>query len=189
MAHFYLIHGFNEKAEGLNTVNTLREGLERRGHTAVLIRYGWFGRIRSRFCNKGVAKVVASTVIPGSHVIAFSNGAAITYYAAKYGAPWDRVFLINPALNRKTAIPNVRKVDVFYSESDHWTRLARYIPISIWGSQGAVGYKGEDKEGRYSQLELDHLAGRETNHGGIFDTHLGRERLLNALQSSLDKDQ
>ena len=189
MAHFYLIHGFNEKAEGLNTVNTLREGLERRGHTAVLIRYGWFGRIRSRFCNKGVAKVVASTVIPGSHVIAFSNGAAITYYAAKYGAPWDRVFLINPALNRKTAIPNVRKVDVMYSKSDPWTKLARYIPISIWGSQGAVGYKGKDEGGRYTHVELDALCGFETRHGGVFGSFLCRERVLNAIQSSLDKDQ
>lgn len=190
MAHFYLIHGFNERAEGHESVGLLRKGLEKHGHTAVLIRYGWVHRIRVRLCNGCLAKTIASLVNqkPG-HVIAFSNGAAITYKAALEGAKWDRVYLINPALNSKLAIPNVRKVDVFYSKSDPWTKLARFIPASIWGSQGATGYTGEDPEGRYSQLELDKLAGRETGHGGILDTHTGRQRLLTVIQASLYKDQ
>lgn len=190
MSHFYLIHGFNERAEGHESVGMLRRGLEERGHTAVLVRYGWVHRIRVRLCNSCLAKAIASLVNqkPG-HVIAFSNGAAITYKAAKEGAMWDRAFLINPALNAKLAIPHVRKVDVFYSKSDHWTKLARFIPASIWGRQGAIGYTGDDPEGRYSQLELDKLAGRETKHGGILDTHHDRELLLSIIQASLDKDQ
>lgn len=188
MARFYLIHGFNERGEGKDTVGRMRNGLERMGHEVKLIRYGWMHRVRVRLCNTCLAKAIASMVKPGSHVIAFSNGAAITYKAIKAGAPFDRVFLVNPALNAKLAIPRVRSVHVFYSPSDPWTKIARYIPASIWGHQGATGYSGPDEEGRYTQVDLDKLAHQETKHGGIFDTTVGRARLLHAIQNSLNKE-
>ena len=105
MARFYLIHGFNERGEGKDTIGRLRQGLERLGHKVKLIRYGWVFRVRVRLCNKCIAKAISSTVRPNSHVVAFSNGAALAYLAIKEGAPFDRVFLINPALNAKLAIP------------------------------------------------------------------------------------
>ena len=188
MARFYLIHGFNERGEGKDTVGRLRTGLERMGHEVKMIRYGWVHRVRVRLCNKCLAKSIASTVKAGSHVIAFSNGAALTYLAIKEGAPFDRVFLINPALNAKLAIPRVRRVDVFYSPSDPWTKLARFIPASIWGRQGAIGYTGPDEEGRYTQVDLDKLVRQETKHGGVFDTTVGRARLLHFIQNSLNKE-
>jgi hypothetical protein len=188
MARFYLIHGFNERGEGKDTVGRLREGLEKLGHSVKMIRYGWVHRVRVRLCNKCLAKSIASTVRAGSHVIAFSNGAALTYYSIKEGAPFDRVFLINPALNSRLAIPRVRQVDVFYSPSDPWTKLARFIPYSVWGRQGAVGYKGKDEEGRYTQVNLDELVGEKTKHGGVFRTEKGRRRIIQAIQNSLNKE-
>ena len=51
MARFYLIHGFNERGEGKDTVGRLRTGLERMGHEVKMIRYGWVHRIRVRLCS------------------------------------------------------------------------------------------------------------------------------------------
>ena len=185
MAHVYLIHGFNVRDGGKNTTGTLRNQIEEAGHTVEEIHYGFFHRWRVRWCNRGVARAVSSMARKDSYVIAHSNGAAIVYLAAKFGAPFKHVFLINPALNSKLEIPNVEKVDVFYSESDFWTGLAKFIPASLWGSQGRVGYKGEDEEGRYSQTELDKLAGREVGHSGIFETHTSRRRLLQVILTSI----
>lgn len=169
MSTVYLLHGFNVKDGGAGSTGKLRAGLERAGHTVKEIKYGWFQRVRVRMCNSSIARVLASMADKDSILIAHSNGCAIAYAAAKFGAPFRHVFLINPALDAKLEIPHVEKVHVFYALSDPWTKLARWIPWSPWGRQGAVGFTGTARAGKYKQTELDELAGEEVGHSGIFN--------------------
>jgi hypothetical protein len=167
MSLIYLVHGFNVKDDGAGSVGTLTRSLEAGGHTVKLVTYGWMQRLRVRACTKGVAKVFASMVEPNSVVIAHSNGANVVNAAAEFGAVFEHVFLINPALDEDIAIPFARRVTVFHAPSDGWTRLARWIPFSDWGRQGQVGYTGDDD--RYINVDLDFLSGGEKlGHSGVF---------------------
>ena len=188
MAKIYLIHGFNVSDEGKTSTGTLRPLLEMSGHDVSEIHYGWFGRLRVRLCNKSVARTVADLVEPGSYVIAHSNGATIALLAAKYGAPFKGVILINPALNSQLEVPHVEKVHVFYAPSDPWTKIARYIPASIWGSQGATGYTGPDEAGRYTQTNLDKLTGAEVGHSGIFETFTRIQKITRVINHQIDQE-
>ena len=181
MSTYYLLHGFNVKDGGAATTGSLREGLEAAGHTVKELRYGWMGRIRVRLCNKSLARALADLVEEDSILIAHSNGCAIAYWACLFGAKFDKVFLLNPALDAEKEIPNIRKVHVFHALSDPWTRLARWIPFSVWGRQGAVGYTGLDLEGKYRHTELDRLAGESMYHSGIFETQLLRVKLIDII--------
>ena len=129
------------------------------------------GRVRVRLCNTSVARVLADMADDDSIVIAHSNGCAIAYKAALYGAPFKHAILINPALDADKEIPNVRKVTVCYAPSDPWTRLARFIPLSDWGRQGQIGFTGQAVHGKYWQYNLDKVCGTEVHHSGAFDHH------------------
>lgn len=180
MSKYYLLHGFNVKDGGAATTGSLRPALEAAGHEVVELRYGWMGRMRVRLCNESLARALADLVEEGSNLIAHSNGAAIAYLACKHGAKFDKVFLINPALDAEKEMLNIRKVHVFHSLSDPWTRLARWIPFSPWGRQGAIGYTGVDLDNKYRHTELDRLTGEKTGHSGIFKSTL-RSKLTNII--------
>jgi hypothetical protein len=120
---------------------------------------------------------------PGSSVIAHSNGANVVHAAAKAGAVFRNVFLINPALDADVSIPNAAYVHVFYSSSDPWTKLARWIPFSPWGRQGQVGFLGDDP--RYESTDLDVLTGTKNGHSGIFSTKLGIAWLTAMIRGGL----
>jgi len=184
MATVYLIHGFNVSDGGKASTGSLRKGLEAEGHTVKEIKYGWMGRVRVRMCNKSLAQAIADMAEDDSVVIAHSNGASIVYSAAKFGAPFKQVFLINPALDQNKEIPNVDSVHVFHSFSDPWTKVAQWIPFSNWGKQGAVGFTGDAPEGKYRQTELDALTGEFTGHSGIFDSSI-RSHLLNIITGEI----
>ena len=186
MSTIYLIHGFNVTDGGKGTTGSLKNGLENAGHTVREIKYGWMGRIRVRLCNNGLAKALADMAEEDSIVVAHSNGCAIAYKAALYGAPFKQVFLINPALDADKEVPNVRKVHVFHALSDPWARLAKWIPYSIWGNQGQVGFTGEAEEGKYKQTELDSLAGKAVGHSGIFGNWLLRAKLLKIITGEIN---
>jgi len=187
MSTFYLLHGFNVKDGGLATTGSLRNKLEDAGHTVREIKYGWMGRVKVRLCNKSLARAIADMAEPDSYLIAHSNGAAIAYWACEFGAPFKQVFLINPALDAEMEMPNVSKVRVFHALSDPWTKLARWIPFSVWGRQGAVGYTGLDLDDRYHQTELDALTGEKVGHSGIFKTSALRSKLINIILGDTDE--
>ena len=182
MSTVYLLHGFNVKDGGAGSTGKLRAGLEAAGFTVKEIKYGWMNRVRVRLCNKSVAHVLADMADNDSILIAHSNGCSIAYSAAEFGAPFKHVFLINPALDVDKEIPNVRNVHVFYAHSDPWTKLARWIPFSNWGRQGAIGFTGVAVEGKYKQTELDELIGEEVGHSGIFSHP---ETLVNIITGEL----
>lgn len=183
MSTVYLVHGFNVKDGGRASVGRLRRGLQARGHEVRMIKYGFMQRLRVRGCTDGVAHTIASLIPPYSNVVAHSNGANVINRAAELGASFNRVWLINPALDDDIALPRTHKVHVFHAPSDPWTRLARFIPFSDWGRQGQIGYTGDSP--RYTNTNLDALTGREVKHSGIFDRRRDRERLISIIDEEL----
>jgi len=175
----YLLHGFNVKDKGAGTVDRLKPILEEYAPGRIIrdIDYGWMHRPRVRLCNKAVAKTIASAVLPKSNVIAHSNGCALVYLAAKAGARWEHVTLVNPALDSNLSIPGARSVHVWYAPSDPWTRLSTYIPWSIWGRQGRTGYTG-DEDHRYSNFNEDEIFKRKMYHSGVFSNRDAMELII-----------
>ena len=172
----HLVHGFNVKDEGAATIDTLRSLIERSGFRVKEHNYPEFFLLRARLCNAAMAMVIRDSISPRDPVIAHSNGCAIVYRAAKAGAKFGHVTLINPALDSKLVIPGARSVDVWYSPSDPWTSMARYIPWSIWGAQGRTGYTGKDA--RYLSFNEDEIFQDEVKHSGIFDNMKRRQAIV-----------
>jgi len=144
----FLVHGFNVKDSGQNTTDKLAPYLSFTGYRVVELDYFWTGLMGVRLCNKKIANVIAQmSHLAEGKVIAFghSNGCAILQAASLFGANFDQLVFINPALNRRAKIgQNVKYIHVWHSPSDTVVKLAKYIPNHKWGSMGAVGYQGED---------------------------------------------
>jgi hypothetical protein len=172
----YLIHGFNVKDDGADSIDRARVYLEDKDFEVTDIDYGYFQRLRVRMCNKGLAKVMSTLVEPGSTCIAHSNGGALAYLACEFGAPFKNVVLVNPALDSTKALAaQVENVQVWYSPHDKWTGLSKFIPNSIWGAQGRTGYTGPE-DSRYVQYNNEELLGRfKDEHSGIWNTSERRE--------------
>jgi len=172
------IHGFNVDDEGGATTDTLTPLFEAKGCAVVEHNYPDFFLVRKRLCNPAMATMVRDQTKPGESIIAHSNGAAIVYLAAKAGAHFGHVVLVNPALNSKLAIPNAASVDVWYSPSDPWTTLARFVPWSIWGSQGRTGYTGKPVGIEYRQYNEDQIFDERVRHSGMFSCDERRQMLV-----------
>jgi hypothetical protein len=172
----YLVHGFNVKDDGADTIDTIRTHLENADLNVTDVDYGWFQLMRVHMCNKSIAKVMSTLVEPGSTCIAHSNGAALAYLACEFGAPFKNVILVNPALDSNKALAaQVENVQVWFSPGDTWAGIARFIPNSIWGAQGRKGYTGPE-DSRYVQFNEDELLGRfKDEHSGIWNTTRRRE--------------
>lgn len=181
----YLIHGFNVKDDGASTVGSIRGLLEADGFDVTEITYGWFHRMRVRLCNKGIASVIADLVEPDSTCIAHSNGGALAYLACEMGAPFKNVVLVNPALNRHLKMAeHVEKVQVWYAPHDKWTGLARWIPNSIWGAMGRLGFQGEDP--RVTQFDEEKEFGRfEDEHSGMWKSTHARQHFVDEVKKMI----
>jgi len=174
----YLIHGFNVKDSGKSTTDSIKPYMEELGFIVRELDYGYFHRVRVRLCNESVARMIAELVKPGSACIAHSNGGALVYLACEFGAPFEYVSLVNPALDSKLAISKkyVKHVDVWYSPRDPWVNLAQYIPWSIWGAQGKTGYTGK-YDHRYRQYNEDLILPTtdKNSHSQIWKSHEARK--------------
>lgn len=179
----HTIHGFNVKDEGGATTDTLTPILQSRGMQVKEHNYPHFFRLRVRLCNKAMATMIRDMVQPGDPIIAHSNGCAIVYLAAKVGAQFGHVTLVNPALDCKLAIPGATSVDVWYAPSDQWTNVAKYIPFSIWGAQGRKGFTGDDD--RYRQINEDEMFQAEVGHSGMFQVEERRQALVDVTLERL----
>ncbi|QBQ71168.1 alpha/beta hydrolase [Shewanella phage S0112] len=164
MRHVFLVHGFNVKDRGAGTVGKLVPYLSQPiDDIPIHIQvhaYPWFGLFQVMFKNRDVAEelVKKQDLIPWNcassyHAIGHSNGCAIIFEAAKLGAKFDSVVLINPALKMDTPIPaNIKKVYVIHTAYDDATLSARVLdrlPVirwlipNFWGAMGTFGYKGK----------------------------------------------
>ena len=168
----YLVHGFNVSDGGEKTTDTLRPYAEQAGYRVVEFDYRHAGLLSVRLCDKKLAMAFSNLAEPGSIAIGHSNGCAIVHLAAQYGAQFDQVVYINPALNRDAELaPQVRAAHVWHSPSDKPVRLARWLPNHVWGKMGATGYTGEDE--RYINYNKEHDYGMiSRTHSDVFSPEI-----------------
>lgn len=181
----YLIHGFNVHDDGHSTTDSLISYLEDMGYEVVDLDYGHFHRLKVRLCNNGLARFIAKMVEPNSTCIGHSNGCAIAYLACELGAKFKNVVFVNPALDSEKAVAgHIKNIQVWYSPNDKVAWISKFIPKSIWGSQGTTGYTGK-KDSRYVQFNEDLLFGEEVRHSGIWKTHEFRKLLAKKVDEMI----
>jgi len=163
---YYSFHGFNISDGGANTIGRLHPYLP-----LTDINYGWTWRLRVRLCNDCISSAIVNVVDNGSIAIAHSNGCLIASKAAKLGAPFSKLILINPALDTDYEFPSGIPVDVYYSPKDRATLLARFIPFSRWGAMGRYGYDGDNDNDNelVTNFNSEELFG-SVSHSDVFDS-------------------
>lgn len=183
-----LIHGFNVRDEGENSIDRLKPMLREAGYRVEDFDYGFLGLMMVRFRTKFIAKMLHQFSNPEDIIIGHSHGCAITAKAMENGAKFDKVVFIHPALDKNWKIPTIfsaRRITVFYSEKDiaTWSAmLLRWIsPLRLfkkkhfWGAMGSVGPKSKDK--RWVAINDHH------SHSGIFkDLDKWKDTILNAIK-------
>lgn len=141
-----LVHGFNVRDGGLNTVVALRPYFEAAGFEVKLFRYGWTGLLGTYFLNARFAQILADLSEPGDIAVGHSNGCALIHESVHLGATFSQLVYVNPALDRDAALPaGVQRAHVWHSPSDLPVRFARWLPSHPWGNMGSRGYVGADR--------------------------------------------
>lgn len=143
-------------------MDKLKPYLEEQGFDVFELDYPWHGRIKTRLCNRSMAKILSQVIEPGSYIFGHSNGCAIIYLLSELGVTFKYVGLINPALDRYRTILSAKYVKTYFAPNDTATVFAKLIPLSIWGNQGRVGYKG------WNPLHKNTSLGN-VGHSGVFN--------------------
>lgn len=163
---FVLAHGFNVKDGGKNTIDRLKKPLIDDGHKIQEADSGYNFLGRVRLCNRNYAEIIAGMTTEGSVGIGHSNGCALLIDAARRGAGFSKLILINPALDRDTELPpEIDECLVIANRTDSVVTTSRFLLWHPWGDMGRVGYTGTDK--RYTTIFSDDW-GME-DHSGVFD--------------------
>ena len=169
----WLIHGFNVRDNGANTVDKLGPHFAARGYRIGQFDYGWTFLLGARFGNKQRAERLAALVQPGDIAVGHSNGCTIIHYATTiFKAALRCLVYVNPALDCDAEpAEHVESVHVWHSPSDAAVRAASVIPFVSWGMMGASGYTGADPRVVNFDKENDFdLSSRE--HSDVFSPRL-----------------
>jgi len=180
-----LVHGFNVRDGGANSLDKLAPYLQAAGHEVEVDRadYGFFSLWAVRFRKHSAVRRIAGALETADAVVSHSNGANYTNKAlnALHNSRWLREVRIAPALNRGTAAaPNVRRCTVLHTRTDVWVWLSGFLVGHAWGWQGLLGYKGPDTRmvnWDYSDLVRD--------HSGYFDDDIV-ERVARDVLAALE---
>jgi len=167
MTSVVLCHGFNVSDGGKDTTDSLRELTEACGYTVLEADYGKFGLFAVRYFSDNVASVIAGMAPSGSVGVGHSNGCNILLQAAEQGASFDKLILINPALDNDFVVPKqVKHVAVICNSEDDVVQLSKFIPFHRWGNAGKVGYKGDDDRVKSYEFKT----GGDNAHSDAFTT-------------------
>ena len=165
----FLCHGFNTTGPWLEPVS---DALSDFGYQVIPFRYltNRMGILRDLLSNRRATRDAALDLAmlarPGDVVVGHSNGAQLIHMALdEYGAQFMRAIYLSPALDRNLAPDSPCLIDVFHTRHDWTVKLARWIPGSLWGDMGAVGYKGNRPGVRNFDM-TDHVR----THSGWFDS-------------------
>lgn len=175
----YLIHGYRTRNGGQDDVGRMSPYFAEAGLRVKILDYGFLDEFQTFMCNDNLAKALARTLIPDSLVVAFSNGGALVHRMAEQGAVFDRVCLVNPALDKDKTIARANLIHTWYSPSDMATGVAKFIPFVRWGDQGRVGYAGSNPV--HLSFNADRKFQARTGHGGVFDFDYSRRTIANML--------
>jgi hypothetical protein len=205
MKMVYLLHGFNVGDRGKKTTDKFGEVLQKRGFLRINSKrdilnseglfyqdldYGWTGLAGVRVCDRKLGGWLAEMAIPGSIVIAHSNGCAIASYASEAGAPFSGMVMIQPALNKDWVPPNqVKWMDVYYNRKDFWTWVSAILPGHRWGAMGYYGPKYTDSRVRSFNTWLEyHTGGHSTLFKDLHFEYWGQRVVDRALSYSEKHD-
>lgn len=167
-----LVHGFNVRDGGTQTIDRLAQPLRQAGHIVDMdsADYGWHFFFSVRFRHKKDVKRIAAALVDADMVITHSNGANYTHKALNLLAesyPEKRIDVVHfsPALDDDTKIPVlVRRMIVFATPHDNAVRLADLLWFHAWGDMGRVGYMGWDPRG------VTIICPQVKGHNAWFDT-------------------
>lgn len=189
MAHFILVHGFNDRSAGSENLDKVAPLLREKGHTVDTdsADYGWLGLIWVRFRKRpAVLRIIeAIKAALAEHndvvVVGYSNGANYSVKALRLlFIGHVKLILVHPALKRTTVFPaSASRIWVCFTRSDWATRMASYVRWLIpgWGRMGTSGYKGNDP--RVTNIDYSDVS---KGHGGLF-----KEPALNFFAGELDR--
>ena len=145
--NYILCHGFNVRDAGKETIDKLLPHMQI--DEVQQADYGYFNLFGVRWFNKSIATTLAGMSNRHSIGIGHSNGCAILVEAARHTNNIEHLILINPALDNDTSFPNsVKKIDVFYNQTDKVVTISKWMPWHVWGDMGRVGFKGSDSRVR-----------------------------------------
>lgn len=175
MINCHLVHGFNVRDGGKDTIDTLIPFLKTLNLNTVEHNYGHFNIVDVIRKNDVVASRVKNKVIDGDIGIGHSNGCAILVKSAIQGACFKTLILINPALDKKFEFPpNIEKIHVIHNSYDKpvvaakWLRrLVFWRNSFLWGEMGNTGYKGNDPR---------------VNNIKLFQKHSGAFKKMNQVE-------
>jgi len=158
--NIYIVHGYNVSDGGKNTTDKLiplfhEINQDKRYNFKNLniceLDYNHFNLIQAKLADKPIGKIMSelSNSLSSGDInifIGHSNGCAILHHASLYGLNSDLFVYVNPALDCKLS-PNstIKNVQVWHNKYDMAVTIAKYIPFTIWGDMGNVGYVGNDK--------------------------------------------
>lgn len=185
MINAHLVHGFNVRDGGKQTTDRLIPFIEKAGINVTQHDYGFLEFVGVLRKNKEIAAQLSKVVLPSDIGIGHSNGCPILVKAARQGANFDKLILINPALNKSIQFPrSINEIHVFHTEHDRavvaakWSRkLVFWRSNFLWGEMGNKGYQGQDK--RVVNHDISNIA---KGHSEIFS-----RKNLNAFESILLK--
>jgi len=150
--HVWLVHGYNA-SQGENTIDRMKPFLQREGFRVKEFNYKWLngpvsGLFGAQLLNAHRASEFGKQALdagPAARVaVGHSNGGAILYrLMVKDSTRFDQWHLINPALDNDVEFPAGANVTVYYTPGEMPTKLASYIPFTLWGDMGSVGYRGK----------------------------------------------
>lgn len=144
---FVLVHGFNVKDGGANSVDRLAPYLTEAGHEVDKDEadYGYFSLFMVRLRKHRAILRIAEALDQADVVIAHSNGANYVHKAVRLTSRPIKIILVAPALNRSVKWPaHVQLVSVFYTRSDHWVFLSGFLLFHSWGWLGWKGPRRDD---------------------------------------------
>jgi hypothetical protein len=179
-----LIHGFNVRDGGSNTVDRLVPYLVDAGIETDCdgADYGYLSLMKVRFMKQSILWRLGKAIEKADVVITHSNGANYAYQALEaIGGPQCKTVIhISPAMNRKTTPPfNVRRELDLITPHDKPVRLSSFLLFHPWGRRGAKGYSGPDQ--RVMNVSHPEVKG----HSDWFHQHLGMtaRAVLNYLET------
>ncbi len=157
-----LVHGFNVRDGGKETVDQFAPELRELGYTIDLDEgdYGYWSLTKIYLGGKRevIRRLMyafkdADVIITHSNGASFANKALNEMPARLEG---EQILVhFSPALNRKTAIPfSITHQFVYHTRKDWIVRAASYLPALPWGRMGAMGYKGKGPNTNIDRTEV-----------------------------------
>ena len=190
MSKFHILHGFNVDDGGKDTTDTLIPRFQNDGFKVKQHDYGYLWIFGVLFRNDNIAREVAKHIKPGDYGVGHSNGCAILVKAAQEGAPFEKLFLINPALENDVEFPaHIKEIHVFHNKYDKPVKAAKWLRRLLpwhrdflWGEMGNTGYQGDDER----VFNHDQITWGVKGHSTVFKHKKYIAAQFNAIKKALN---